>query len=44
MMNKNPNERIDANNLIKYLNDNFNHEVEINKLSSGINQMDFIEK
>ena len=44
MMNKNPNDRIDANNLIKYLNDNFNHEVEINKLPIATNRMNFIEK
>ncbi len=33
MMIKNPIDRIDANNLIKYLNDNFNQEAEINQLS-----------
>jgi hypothetical protein len=44
MMVKNPNERIDANYLIKYLNDNFNYELEIKKLSIATKQMNLIEK
>ena len=39
MMIKNPYDRIDANYLVKYLNENFNQEVEINQVVIPVNQI-----
>ena len=44
MMTKSPNNRIDADYLVKYLNNNFVQPNEVNRKSAATNDMNLTEK